>query len=159
MNRGILRKLELLDSKRRKALTGRKGKKSGVSANINVTPLVDVVLVLLIIFMVVTPMLQGTIDLPKVIEPMAWDVSPDDIRVALDKNNKLTLNQVAIPIEALPMQLGREISRNPGRPVYLEADQNLTYGDVRHALEAIRDAGASQVGLGAMALKEEPAKE
>ena len=67
MNIKILRRLEMIDTDGRKKRI--KGKKSGPDAAINITPLVDVVLVLLIIFMVVTPLLSEGLELPKAIDP------------------------------------------------------------------------------------------
>ena len=121
---------------------------------INVTPLVDVVLVLLIIFMVVTPMLdQGPVRLPLTARPAAH---PDQKRivVVLNESHGLFLNVPGESTLAASMsqaQLEARIrdahARDAALPIAVKADSRLTYGDVKAVLMTIQRAGFPQVGL------------
>jgi biopolymer transport protein ExbD/biopolymer transport protein TolR len=129
------------------------GKK--VKSNINVTPMVDVMLVLLIIFMVITPMLNNkvNVDLPKVNAATIMDAAnkEDAITVAVTRDGKTFLggDQVSLP------DLGTKIAdleakkTNPGddKSVYLRADTRANYGKVMDTIDAIRVAGVSQLNL------------
>jgi len=129
------------------------GKK--VNSNINVTPMVDVMLVLLIIFMVITPMLNNkvNVDLPKVNAATIMDAAnkEDAITVAVTRDGKTFLggDQVSLP------DLGTKIAdleakkTNPGddKSVYLRADTRANYGKVMDTIDAIRVAGVSQLNL------------
>src|SRR6476620_12043962 len=109
------------------------GKKGGIKSDINVTPLVDVVLVLLIIFMVVTPMLQRGKDvkLPiaakqkheedKGVDPMIISVTPDK-RIWLEKD--------PVTDDELKQALGGKLAAEPWKPILVKGDQSLTFGDV-----------------------------
>jgi biopolymer transport protein TolR len=129
------------------------GKK--VNSNINVTPMVDVMLVLLIIFMVITPILNNkvNVDLPKVNAATIMDAAnkEDAITVAVTRDGKTFLggDQVSLP------DLGTKIAdleakkTNPGddKSVYLRADTRANYGKVMDTIDAIRVAGVSQLNL------------
>ncbi len=145
----LWRKLEMLDTPARQArVHGRTG--TTQSADINITPLVDVVLVLLIIFMVVTPMLAREIALPRVVSPMSWVGSEDEIRVAIDAKSTLFVGKEEVSRENLPKQLAAAVNKSKSRHVYLEVDQEVDFALVRVVLEVLRDLGLSTVGLGAL---------
>src|SRR5262249_20000800 len=132
------------------------GSKKGVKAEINITPLVDVVLVLLIIFMVVTPMLQRGKDvhLPQVHKPDAENKEGDPITLSatLDKLPFVESDQLAE--EALSNRLKDEFTAQPGRKILLKGDERLTYGDVRKVMEVARKAGAKGISLGVQEIKD-----
>ena len=127
------------------------GGKGGIKSDINVTPLVDVVLVLLIIFMVVTPMLQRGKDvkLPtaakqkheegKDVDPLIVSVTPDK-RVWLEKD--------PVTDDQLKQALGGALAAEPWKPILVKGDQSLTFGDVRRVLKDAQDAKAKSVKLG-----------
>jgi biopolymer transport protein ExbD len=131
-------------------------KKSNVQADINVTPLVDVVLVLLIIFMVVTPMIaKGVpVDLPKT---MHHSKKPDDgkdiiVSVTKDKLVYVAANKVAV--KDIPKLIEEEKRRHPDKTVYVKGDSRTTYGAVREVMESIHKANIDDVMLGTDDVKE-----
>ncbi len=138
----LVRYLPLFDGKRHRH-GGQEAK-----ADINITPLVDVVLVLLIIFMVVTPLLERAIKLPEVDQPDAWKTGEEDLNVAIDKAGTIMLDADSVTIELLPQKLSQALNRNMNRQIYLEIDRSLKFGVVRPVLKALADSGASNVGLG-----------
>jgi biopolymer transport protein ExbD len=121
-----------------------------VNSAINVTPLVDVMLVLLIIFMVVTPMLQKG---PPVIMPRASDPpkKPEEktqILVTVSQSKDLWIDKEKMPSEAdFASRLAEEFLRNKSASIVLKGDARLTYGDVKKALLKVKEVGFEQVGL------------
>ncbi len=138
----LVRYLPLFDAKKHRH-GGEEAK-----ADINITPLVDVVLVLLIIFMVVTPLLERAIKLPEVDQPEAWKQGEEDLNVAIDKTGKIMVDTDTVNIEMLPQKLQQALSRNVNRQIYLEIDRSVKFSTVRPVLKALADSGASNVGLG-----------
>jgi biopolymer transport protein ExbD len=114
---------------------------------INVTPLVDVVLVLLIIFMVVTPMLhRGVhIELP-VTEHHDKKQDTGEQLVVTIRQDGTFIETDKIPEEGLVERVKKELKTS--RPVHVRADKGLKYGDVRKVLEKIHEAGAQNVAMG-----------
>jgi biopolymer transport protein TolR len=125
-------------------------KKGSVKNDINVTPLVDVVLVLLIIFMVITPMLQRGKDvkLPqsKSIDEENKDSDPIILSVTTTKN--IYIESDEYDKEGFTPALKAVLESKPGRKILLKGDQTLTVGDVREVMELARKAGAKSVALG-----------
>ncbi len=155
MNASIFRRLELLDTASRQArLKGQRG--SGADASINITPLVDVVLVLLIIFMVVTPMINDGLTLPYAESPERVDAHTDDLKIILKHSGELKIGDKIIQEAQLGEALSKELSRNPNRMVYLSADKSLQFSKIRHILTGLREAGVSQAGLVSTINPEEP---
>jgi biopolymer transport protein TolR len=125
------------------------GKK--VSSNINVTPMVDVMLVLLIIFMVITPMLQQKVqvDMAKVDNPTSMpDADKEDaIVVAITRSGDVFLGQNKTSIEELGVQVREKLAAVPGKTIYVRADARAQYRAVEDAIDAVRTAGVEDVGL------------
>jgi biopolymer transport protein ExbD len=125
-------------------------KKGSVKNDINVTPLVDVVLVLLIIFMVITPMLQRGKDvkLPqsKSVDEENKDSDPIILSVTTDKH--IYIESDEYDKEGFTPALKVVLEAKPGRKILLKGDQTLTVGDVREVMELARKAGAKSVALG-----------
>src|SRR3989338_5587118 len=114
----ILRRLELLDTDARKERV--KGETtSGMDAAINVTPLVDVVLVLLIIFMVVTPMLDDGIELPRAYDLLKVSNQRDDLKISIKRDGIVRVDNKEIKNEELKEKLLMEMQKNPFRQVYV----------------------------------------
>jgi biopolymer transport protein ExbD len=131
------------------------GPQKGPKNEINVTPLVDVVLVLLIIFMVVTPMLQRgkPVKLPqatKIDDEKKED--PIILSVTLEKTTWVENDQY--DDTGLAERLSRELTAQPGRKVLVKGDTELTFGDVRRVMEIARKSGAKSVALAVEELKE-----
>lgn len=117
-------------------------------AEINVTPLVDVMLVLLIIFIITAPMLvQGlSVNLPKQGAPALNSKGDEPVILTLTKDQIILLGDEPIHIKLLPDRLGAELGGTP-RPVYLKADENLPYGFVVQVLAVLDRVGVEQVGM------------
>ena len=117
-------------------------------SQINVTPLVDVMLVLLIIFMVTAPILQQgvPVDLPKVSAgPLAGQEEQLVVNVA--KGGQFYLNDTPMTAEQLTAKLRAIAAARPDRQLYVRADQSVPYGQVMEVMGAVRDAGLVKVGL------------
>ncbi len=125
------------------------GKK--VNSNINVTPMVDVMLVLLIIFMVITPMLQNkvNVDLAKTDNPTAMpDADKEDaIVVAVTRDGRTYLGQNAISSADLGARVKEMLTDKPGKQIFVRADARAKYLDVENAIDDVRTAGVDSVGL------------
>lgn len=120
----------------------------GAITGINVTPLVDVVLVVLIIFMATAPMIARRamkMELPKVSghEKMATDA----LAIAMDASRRLTLAGKTVTLEQLSRALAAAVAANAGQAVTISADKTLPYGEVAALLDAVRGAGIRKVGL------------
>jgi biopolymer transport protein ExbD/biopolymer transport protein TolR len=124
---------------------------SKISANINVTPMVDVMLVLLIIFMVITPMLQNkvSVDMAKVDNPESMpDADKEDaIVVAITRDGGVFLGQDKIAVDELGARVRDKLADKPGKTIYIRADARAQYRAVEDAIDAVRTAGVEDVGL------------
>ena len=125
-------------------------------SDINVTPLVDVVLVLLIIFMVVTPMLQRgkSVELPR---SRVVDEDPgtgDPVILSITSDRKLWYDNDEVTEEQLRRKLEDEIVANPNRPFLVKGDAKVTVGEVRKVMAIARKAGARGVRIAVEQIKE-----
>ena len=127
--------------------------RAAVKADINVTPLIDVMLVLLIIFMIVTPIIakgfQATI--PRSENPENRPEGPDEIRLGIDKDGKFFLDLGSGPKLIADAELPDRLasiyaSRTQDKILFLKADQNLEFARVQQAIEIARRAGVRVVG-------------
>ena len=123
------------------------GRKRLVS-EINVTPLVDVMLVLLIIFMVTAPMMnQGLdVDLPET-TTKALRQKEDPIVVSIDKEGTIMLDKIQVTRVLLKQQLEKSPVEKKAHPIYLKADKNVAYGIVVAVMADIKDAGFEKLGM------------
>ncbi|MBW4026517.1 ExbD/TolR family protein [Acidipila rosea] len=125
------------------------GKK--VNSNINVTPMVDVMLVLLIIFMVITPMLQNkvNVELAKTDMPTAMpDADHEDaVVVAVTRDSKIYLGQNSVAMSDLGAKVSDMLQNKATKEVFFRADARAHYGTVMDAIDAVRTAGVEEVGL------------
>jgi biopolymer transport protein TolR len=117
-------------------------------AEINVTPLVDVILVLLIIFMVTAPMLQMGIDvnLPRV-KAKSVDVAEEKIVLTINGAKEIFLNKSRMPLPELGVKLEHIFASRIEREVYLRADRNVPYGFVVEVMAEVRKAGVDKLGM------------
>ena len=125
------------------------GNRGGAMSEINVTPMVDVMLVLLIIFMVTAPMLkQGVpVDLPKTKAP-TLDVSKEDRAVlTITKEKRIFLGKAEIPRKELRDKLLANIKIRDDKEVFLHADRALDYGFVVDVMSVMKEAGVENLGM------------
>ena len=120
-------------------------------SEINVTPLVDVMLVLLIIFMITAPLLVAgvPVDLPES-RAQALDQQAKPVQIAIDKDGKLFIDDAPVAAAELPQRLAA-IASEPappeGRRIYLRADRSLDYGRVMRVMGELNRAGLNRVAL------------
>ncbi len=122
-----------------------------VNSDINVTPMVDVMLVLLIIFMVVTPMLQHgvTVDMAKVNNPEAMpDADKEDaLLVAVMRDGKIFFGTDPIKVEDLTGKIKDRLANKTDKRVFIKADARAKFGSVVEVVDNVRSAGVDQLGL------------
>jgi biopolymer transport protein TolR len=119
-----------------------------LASQINVTPLVDVMLVLLIIFMVTAPIIQQGVEvnLPKV-KAQALPAKEAQLIVSITRNHEVYLNDTRIGTEQLSEKLKAISVERPNRQVFLRADDAVPYGEVVRTMAAIKAAGIEDVGM------------
>jgi biopolymer transport protein ExbD len=120
-----------------------------VNSTINVTPLVDVVLVLLIIFMVVTPMLQKgvPVELPITHNPDKKPDNENQLIISMKQDSTIYIEQNWVPKNEFVGQLKEIHDRNPAKEVLIKGDGRLRYKDVKRLMDMINEAGFENVGL------------
>ena len=135
------------------ANTDNKKKKQApaVMADINVTPMVDVMLVMLIIFMVITPMLSKgvSVDLVKTKNPIAMNAADksDAIVVAVTRDGKTYLNTTQMPADQLPPKVKDLLTNKLDKTCFIKADSRARYEKVVEVVDNLRAAGVDQLGL------------
>jgi biopolymer transport protein TolR len=132
-------------------------RKRPLIAQINITPLVDVMLVLLVIFMITAPLLQQGINvaLPQVsAQPLG--VSHEQIVLVVRADGEVQLDGTPIPVDELVERLIPLFSTNPDRSVHVRADQIVPYGRVAEVMAAVQKSGAKKVGMVTKPIQERP---
>jgi biopolymer transport protein TolR len=125
------------------------GGRQDIKSDINVTPLVDVCLVLLIIFMVVTPMLQKgkAVMLPQTERPDKKPESDKELLISVQADKTIFIDTKWFPDKDFAAKMKEFGDRSANKDVLIKADQRLTFGDVKHVMGMIKDAGFEHVGL------------
>jgi biopolymer transport protein ExbD/biopolymer transport protein TolR len=122
-----------------------------VNSTINVTPMVDVMLVLLIIFMVITPMLQAgkEVELAKTDNPVQMPDADreDSVLVAITRDGKVFFGTDQITPDQLTTKVKDRLANKVDKKVYIKADARARYGSVVEVVDDVRSAGVDQVGL------------
>jgi len=133
------------------ASQNRKSHSSDVNSDINVTPMVDVMLVLLIIFMVITPMLQRgqSVDLAKTDNPVQMpDADKEDsVLVAVMRDGTIYLGQDKVSADQLATKVKDKLASKTDKQVFVKADARAKYGAVVEVVDNVRSAGVDQLGL------------
>ncbi len=123
----------------------------GAVSDINVTPLVDVMLVLLIIFMVITPMLQKgvSVDLARVNNPRLMQAADkeDATVLAITRDGKIFLGSDSITVDKITANVKDRVADKLDKTVYIKSDARAKYGDVVSVVDAVRAAGVDSIGL------------
>ena len=122
---------------------------AALTSDINVTPLVDVCLVLLIIFMVVTPMLQKgvPVNLPVTEEPQQTPDTEKQLQISVKADNTVYIGSNVVRRDEVKRQLEEIQQRTPDREIAVKGDRLVKYGEVLDVLKACRDVGFNDVGL------------
>lgn len=125
--------------------------KNAVVADINVTPMVDIMLVLLIIFMVITPMLQKgvSVDMAKATNPREMrEADQDDaVVVAVTRDGRIYLGSDQLPKERLSERIQDLLAAKVDKTVYVKSDRRAKYGGVVDVVDIVRSAGVDTLGL------------
>ena len=128
-----------------------KAKAPDCTSEINVIPLADVMLVMLIIFMVITPMLSKgvSVDLVMTRNPIAMQEADKEgaVLIGVTRDGKVFLGSSPVQPEQLPQLVGDALATELDKTVYLKADARATYGRVVEVVDQIRSAGVDNVGL------------
>ena len=117
-------------------------------SDINVTPFVDVMLVLLVIFMVTAPMMMQGVDvsLPKATsQPL--DSEKEHLIITIDKKNQIFINDYKVSVDFLSEKLVKILEGRADREVILKADENIPYGTVVKVMAEIKGAGVEKLGM------------
>jgi biopolymer transport protein ExbD/biopolymer transport protein TolR len=130
---------------------GSSGGRGEVTSDINVTPMADVMLVLLIIFMVVTPMLQKgqSVELAKTRNPIDMKEADrdDSVIIAITRDGKFYLGQDKVDVDSIAAKVNDILASKLEKRVFVKSDLRAKYGDVVQVVDNIRNAGVDQVGL------------
>jgi len=121
----------------------------GVKSDINVTPLVDVMLVLLIIMMIVAPLLQQgvSVKLPQATNTKEKPDTQDQTVLAIDANKRLYLNAVQVQKDDLRRRIQEVLENKKDKVVIIKADQDVEYSAVMDAMDQLRASGIEDMGL------------
>ena len=127
------------------------GSSGGPMADINVTPLIDVVLVLLVVFMVITPMLSSgqNVDLPMADEVTKVNDVGQFIVISVTEDRGWRVEQEQVDEDSLIPTLNLEFNHNPKRSILVKADRDLAYGDVRVVMDLLADNNWTSVLIAA----------
>jgi len=127
-------------------LRSRGGSPASLS-EINVTPFVDVVLVLLIIFMITAPMLVRSIDVRLPVAGLRQDQATERIRIALDREGRTYVDDKAVNIALLEQRLREEVEMRGVRVAYLRADKELRFKQIVAVIDIAKRAGIDNIGI------------
>jgi len=125
------------------------GGKKGPKSDINITPYIDILLVLLIIFMVISPVEQMDlkIKVPQDVDQPTNEVDPNVIVLNMSENAKITINGDEFKIGQLSGQLQEIYSKRSNKALFIQAARSLAYDDVVHIIDIAKGAGVGDIGL------------
>jgi biopolymer transport protein TolR len=130
------------------ARRGRRGSRHGAISEINVTPLVDVMLVLLIVFMVAAPLMTVgvPVELPKT-EAKAMDAPKEPLYITVQKDRTVYIQETQIPLDQLAAKLGALVKNGNEEQLFVRADTATDYGAVMEVMGVLNSAGYKKIGL------------
>jgi biopolymer transport protein ExbD/biopolymer transport protein TolR len=129
------------------AFTDSRGRTQSSLADINVTPLVDVVLVLLIIFMITAPILQSGIEVAIPHTRTVKEITEERLVITIDRQQRVFLNNEPININQIGAQLRQKIRDPEGQSVFVRADENVPFGAFATVMDAVKQSGITNVSI------------
>jgi biopolymer transport protein TolR len=129
------------------AFTGSRGGSRRAMAEINITPLVDVVLVLLIIFMLTAPILQSGIEVAVPKTKTVKEITEERMVISIDRQQRVFLGNDPININEIASRLRQKIRDPQGQSVFLRADENVPFGAFATVMDAVKQAGITNVSI------------
>ena len=129
------------------AFTSQNGKTRSSLAEINVTPLVDVVLVLLIIFMVTAPVLQSGIEVAVPKTKTVKEITEERLVITIDRAQRVYLGNDPVNINQIGQALRQKVRDPQGQPIYLRADENVPFGVVTTVMDTLMQQGITNVSV------------
>ncbi len=129
------------------AFTNSQGKTTSSLADINVTPLVDVVLVLLIIFMVTAPVLQSGIEVAVPKTRTVKEITEERLVITIDKDQKVYLGNDPININDIGAKIHEKVRDPEGQAIYIRSDESVPFGAFATVMDAVKQAGFGNVSI------------
>ena len=129
------------------AFTNAQGRTQGSLSDINITPLVDVVLVLLIIFMVTAPILQSGIEVAIPHTKTVKEITEERLVITIDREQRVFLNNDPININQIGPQLHQKIRDPEGQSIFVRADENVPFGAFATVMDAVKQSGITNVSI------------
>jgi len=129
------------------AFTNAQGRTQSSLADINVTPLVDVVLVLLIIFMVTAPVLQSGIEVEVPHTKTVKEINEERLVITIDRHQKVFLNNDPININQVGARIRQKIRDPQGQSIFIRADEDVPFGAFATVMDAVKQAGITNVSI------------
>ncbi len=136
------------------AFTNSQGRTQSSLADINITPLVDVVLVLLVMFMVTAPILQSGIDVSVPKTKTVKEITEERLVISIDKQQRVFLGNDPININDIPQKLREKIRDPKGQAIFLRADENVPFGAFATVMDAVKQSGITNVSIVTQPLSE-----
>lgn len=129
------------------AFTNGQGRTQTSLADINVTPLVDVVLVLLIIFMVTAPVLQSGIEVTVPHTRTVKEITEERLVITIDRDQRVFLNSQPVNINQIGQRIHEKIRDPQGQAIYVRADENVPFGAFATVMDAVKASGITNVSI------------
>jgi biopolymer transport protein TolR len=136
------------------AFTNSQGRTQSSLADINITPLVDVVLVLLVMFMVTAPILQSGIDVAVPKTKTVKEITEERLVISIDKQQRVFLGNDPININEIPQKLRQKIRDPKGQAIFVRADENVPFGAFATVMDAVKQSGITNVSIVTQPLNE-----
>ena len=140
------------------AFTNPQGRTQSSLADINVTPLVDVVLVLLIIFMLTAPILQSGIEVEVPKTKTVKEITEERLVITIDRSQRVFLGNDAININQIPEALRRRVRDPQNQSIFVRADENVPFGAFATVMDAVKQSGITNVSIVTQPLNEHGSK-
>jgi biopolymer transport protein ExbD/biopolymer transport protein TolR len=129
------------------AFTNNKGRTQSSLSEINITPFVDVVLVLLVMFMVTAPILQSGIEVEVPKTKTVKEISEERLVITIDKDQKVYLGNDPININEISTRLQEKIRDPRGQSVFIRSDENVPFGAFATVMDAVKQTGITNVSI------------